>query len=250
MQKSTLTAHRVLLHNHSTWSDGRLSLKEVVRWGERLRVSAIAMSEHDFDLTTHKWEEYVEACRLESTKACQLIPGVEYSSPDDNIHVVTVGAKSFFGARRDLAKTLAAVRSEGGASILAHPRRRNSFEKITRDLLEQIDAIEVWNRKVDGLAPVRGFSRFAKNNELAITVGMDLHTWRQIFPMWNVVVAPPGIIDGEVIANALRCRAISPACCLGKIGAALDRNYSVKIGILIAAEVLRRGIRGLRDSIL
>jgi hypothetical protein len=147
-----LRPHRVLLHNHSTWSNGQLSLKEVARVGEQFGVSAIAMSEHDFDFTPQKWEEYREACRFESTKSCLLIPGIEYSSPDDDIHVVTVGAVSYFGARRDLVETLAAVRAEGGATILAHPRRRDSFYKITPELLQQIDAIEIWNRKVDGLA--------------------------------------------------------------------------------------------------
>ena len=99
-----MTTHRVLLHNHSTWSDGQLSLKEVARIGEKLGASAVAMSEHDFDFTPQKWKEYTEACRLESTKSCTLIPGIEYSSVDDNIHVVTVGATSYFGARRNLVE--------------------------------------------------------------------------------------------------------------------------------------------------
>jgi predicted metal-dependent phosphoesterase TrpH len=248
MQEKLIT-HRVLLHNHSTWSDGRLSLKEVARLGGWVGASAIAMSEHDFDFSPQKWAEYKEACRLESTKACLLIPGIEYSSPDDNIHVVTIGAMSYFGARRDLVETLAAVRAEGGATILAHPRRRDSFNKITPELLQQIDAIEIWNRKVDGVLPVRSYFRFARSRDLATTVGMDLHTRRQIFPMWNIVAAAPGPIDGEVIAAALRTGAIAPACFMGQLSPALDHGFSVKIGILTAAERLRELLRELRDTI-
>jgi predicted metal-dependent phosphoesterase TrpH len=244
-----LKPHRVLLHNHSTWSDGQLSLKEVVRVGEQFGVSAIAMSEHDFDFTPEKWEAYKQACRLESTKSCQLIPGIEYSSPDDDIHVVTVGAASYFGARRNLVETLAAVRAEGGATILAHPRRRDSFHKITPELLQQIDAIEIWNRKVDGLLPVRSYSAFAKDRNLATTVGMDLHTRRQIFPMWNLVVADHGPVDGKVIATALRSRSIEPACFMGQLSPALAHSFSLEIAILAAAERIRRLLRGLRDIV-
>ena len=207
------------------------------------------MSEHDFDFTPQKWNEYIETCRSVSTRSCVLIPGIEYSSPDDNIHVVTVGAMSYFGARRNLVETLAAVRAEGGASILAHPRRRDCFDKITPELLHHIDAIEIWNRKVDGLLPVRSYFKFAKACSLAVTVGMDLHTRRQIFPMWNIVIADTGPLDGRVIATALRDRTITPAWFMGNLSPGLDRDYSFEIGTLATAETLRRLVRDLRDVI-
>jgi predicted metal-dependent phosphoesterase TrpH len=246
-REGQLITHRVLLHNHSTWSDGQLSLNEVVRVGERFGASAIAMSEHDFDFTSQKWSDYIEACRLASTKSCVIIPGIEYSSPDDDVHVVTVGAEGYFGARRDLTETLAAVHAEGGANILAHPRRRDCFGKITPELLHHIDAIEIWNRKVDGLLPVRSYFDFAKTYSLAITVGMDLHTWRQIFPMWNIVIAHTGPLDGKFVAGALRDRTITPACFIGRLSQGLAHPYSIEIGTLAAAEKLRRLLRGLRD---
>jgi hypothetical protein len=249
MRKGPSITHRILLHNHSTWSDGELSLKEVAQVGERLGASAVVMSEHDFDFTPQKWEEYKEACRLASTAACLLIPGIEYSSPDDDIHVVTVGAVSYHGARRDLVATLAAVRSEGGASVFAHPRRRNSLSKITPELLQQIDAIEIWNRKADGFLPVRAYFLFAKFRGLAATVGMDLHTRRQLFPMWNVITCGPGPLDGRVVASALRTRSITPACFMGQINAALERNFSVKVCILAIAEKFRLLLRQARDWI-
>jgi predicted metal-dependent phosphoesterase TrpH len=245
-----LITRRILLHNHSTWSDGQLSLAEIAGLGKCLGASAIAMSEHDFDFTPQKWQDYTEACRLESTKSCALIPGIEYSSSDDNIHIVTVGTTSYFGARGDLLETLSAVRAEGGASILAHPRRRDSFEIITRELLQRIDAIEIWNRKVDGLLPVRSYFKFAKACALAATVGMDLHTRRQIFPMWNVVDAGTGPLDGKTLATALRNRTITPAWIVGNLGPGLDRDFSVGIGTLAVAEGLRRILRDFRDAIM
>ena len=69
-------------------------------------------------------------------------------------------------------ETLAEVRAEGGATVLAHPSRRNCFEKITSEMLGQLDAIEIWNRKADGLLPIRSYFDFARLHNLGATVSM------------------------------------------------------------------------------
>ena len=138
------------------------------------------------------------------------------------------------------------MRAEGGASIIAHPRRRHSFDKIT-ELVQHVDGIEIWNRKVDGLLPVRSYFKFARDCSLATTVGMDLHTQRQIFPMWNIVAADNGPLDGKGIATALRDRTIMPAWLMGSLSPGLDRGVSVGVGTLAAAETLRRLLKGLRN---
>jgi hypothetical protein len=238
----------VFLHNHSTWSDGHMSLNTIARLGARLGASAVVMSEHDFDFTPTKWGDYVQACREASTVRCDIIPGIEYSSPDDDIHVVTMGTSRFHGARRDLPETLSWVRQEGGAAVLAHPGRRDSFNKISQDLVDVLDGIEIWNRKVDGLLPVNDYFRFAQNRGLAPIVAMDLHTWRQIFPMWNEIPAGPKPLDGNIVATALRKRLIAPACIMGKLEAGLDRGFSPALGTLAAAEQFRRILRNIRDT--
>jgi hypothetical protein len=88
------------LHYHSTWSERPHFLERDRAQGELLGASAVVMSEHDFDFTPTKWEDYIEACRAASTAKCVIIPGVEYSSPDADIHVVTVGASHFHGIAR------------------------------------------------------------------------------------------------------------------------------------------------------
>ena len=162
-EEKELRTHRVFLHNHSTWTDGHLSLNTIARLGEHLGASAAVMSEHDFDFTPTKVGDYVQACREASTVSGDIIPGIEYSSPDDDIHVVTMGTSRFHGARRDLPETLSSVRQEGGAAVLAHPRGRDSFNKISQDLVDVLDGIEIWNRKVDGLLPVNDYFGFAQN---------------------------------------------------------------------------------------
>lgn len=238
-----------MLHNHSTWSDGRLSLGAVARVGERLGASAVLMSEHDFDFNPLKWDAYVAACREASTAKCAIIPGIEYSSPDEDLHVVTMGTPRFHGARQDLVTTLTAIRRDGGAGILAHPRRRDALSKVSDRLLEVVDGIEVWNRKTDGLRPVNAYFQFARDRGLAPIAAMDLHTWRQIFPMWNEISEGSEPLSGGVVAAALRKREISPACILGRVEPGLARRFSLALCALTAAEQLRRLLRDARTAI-
>jgi hypothetical protein len=225
-----------------------MSLSAIARLGEHLGASAVVMSEHDFDFSPTRWGDYVKACRKASTVKCVIIPGIEYSSPDDDIHVVTMGTPFFHGARNDLLETLTSVHLEGGAAILAHPRRRDCFNKISSDLLDLLDGVEIWNRKVDGLLPVNTYFRFARDHGLAPIVAMDLHTWRQVFPMWNEISAEPELPDGDGVAAALHKRLIAPACILGKLEPCLDRGPSPALGILAAAEQFRRFLRSIRDA--
>lgn len=242
-----MTVRRVLLHNHSTWSDGRMDLRAVARLGEYLGASAVVMSEHDYEFTPSKWADYIVACRQASTPKCTIVPGIEYSSSDDDLHVVTLGTPNFHGARQDLVQTITAVRAEGGAAVLAHPLRRNCFGKITPEILGVLDGIEIWNRKADGLLPVKVYFDFARSHGLATTVGMDLHTWRQVFPMWNEMEAGPGTLDGNAVATALRQRRIAPACALGNLAPGLERGHSATLAILASAESVRRNLRDARD---
>ena len=244
-----MTIQRVLLHNHSTWSDGHMSLNAIARWGELLGASAVVMSEHDYEFTSLKWDDYINACGQASTRTCTIIPGIEYSFSNDEIHVVTVGTPYFHGAHRDLVDTITAVRAEGGAAVLAHPRRRDCFDKITAEVVAVLDGVEIWNRKVDGLLPAKLYFKFARSHSLATTVGMDLHAWRQIFPMWNEIDVGPEPLDGKIVATALRQRKIAPACIVGGLAAGLEGGFSIALGTLASAERLRRVLRNMREVI-
>src|SRR5262249_45070979 len=140
----------------------------------------VVISEHEYAFTPLKWDEYINACRQASSRKCAVVPGIEYSSCDGEMHVVTMGTPKFPEAHRDLVDIITAVRAEGGAAVLAHPRRRDCFDKITTDVLAVLDGVEIWNRKVDGLLPAKLCFKFARSHALATTVGMDLHAWRQI----------------------------------------------------------------------
>jgi hypothetical protein len=226
-----------------------MSLSTIARLGELFGASAVVMSEHDYDFTPLKWDDYVNACRQASTRKCTVVPGIEYSSHNDDIHIVTVGTPHFHGTHRNLVDRIMAVRAEGGAAILAHPRRRDCFNRITKEVLTVLDGVEIWNRKVDGVLPARLYFAFARSHALATTVGMDLHGWRQVFPMWNEIDAGFKPLDGKIVATALRQRKISPACILGGLAPRLEGGFSIVLGTLASAERARCMLRAVRDVV-
>ena len=244
-----MTTYRILLHNHSVWSDGQMSLQTVAKWGLRFGADAVVMSEHDYHFTQTKWDDYKEACREASTNKCKIIPGIEYSSPADQIHIPTVGVDRFYGARRDIVELLSDIKAGGGAAVLAHPTRKNALAYLSADAENLLDGIEIWNRKVDGVLPVRSHYQLARTRNLATTIGMDLHTYRQVFPMWNEIETTSASLDGQSIADAIRARRITPACIFGKIAPGLGDRPSAAIRLLSATERLRRLARDFRDNL-
>jgi predicted metal-dependent phosphoesterase TrpH len=242
-----MSVYRILLHNHSTWSDGRMPLSAIARLGEYLRVSAVVMSEHDNYFTPDKWGDYVNACREASTAKCIVVPGIEYSFLDDDVHILTVGTPYFHGVGRDIVETLSAIRGEGGAAVLAHPGRRGSFDKISTGILSVLDGIEIWNRKVDGLLPAKQYFKFAQKHLLAVTVGMDLHVWRQVFPMWNEMEVGTKLLDGKAVATALRQRRVIPSCIVGELTTGLEGRFSIGLATLASGEWGRRNLRDARE---
>jgi hypothetical protein len=112
-----------------------------------------------------------------------------------------------------------------------------------------LDGVEIWNRKADGLLPTKAYFEFARSRGLAPTVGMDLHEWRQVFPMWNEIDVARGPLDASIVATALRQRQISPACLFGRFAPGLEGGFSMTLKILACAERARRILRSAREVI-
>ncbi|MDR1948506.1 MAG: PHP domain-containing protein [Spirochaetaceae bacterium] len=64
------------LHIHSTWSDGSMPIRAIVKTAKALGLTAISITDHD---TTAGWEE----CREEGERqGLEIIPGIEVSAID------------------------------------------------------------------------------------------------------------------------------------------------------------------------
>lgn len=200
---------RVVLHAHSNWSyDGSWALADIAKlyggWG----VDVVMMSEHDTGFDPKRFDDYRAECAAASTKRCTLIPGIEYSSPDNDIHILTWGLKGFLAEHRPVAETLEKVAAAGGVAVFAHPVRRQCWKKYDPAWTPLLSGVEVWNRKADGLAPGREALRLMDETGLAPTVGQDFHVRRQFYPLSHKVTVE-GDLEASLVA-AIRDRQLRP----------------------------------------
>ena len=179
-----MTTIRTVLHAHSTWSyDGRHTLSQIARMYGALGVKAVMMSEHDTGFDPDRFGEYRQACADASTPRCTLIPGIEYSSPDNRVHILTWGPDHFLGEHRPVLDTLIDVQTAGGAAIFAHPIRQNAWQVFDPRWVAYISGIELWNRKSDGMSWGPEAQRLIAETGLPATVGHDFHRLRQLYPL-------------------------------------------------------------------
>jgi predicted metal-dependent phosphoesterase TrpH len=180
-----MKAARVAAHVHSSWSyDAQWSLPDIARAFRRHRYDAVLMAEHDRSFDEHKWADYRLACQEASTGGILLVPGIEYEDSDGVVHVPVWGeAVPFLGAGRPTLDLLRSARDQNAIAVLAHPWRRNAISRYQPEWGGLLSAIEIWNRKYDGVAPSRPLRRFADREGVAPFVSLDFHTRRQFFPL-------------------------------------------------------------------
>jgi hypothetical protein len=183
---------RVVLHAHSDWSyDGHWPLPRIARLYGRLGIDAVMMTEHDSGFPPARFAEYRAACAEASTPRCTLVPGIEYSSPENDIHILSWGMRDFLGEHRPVLETLRALRAAGGVAVLAHPVRRAAWRQVTPEWLALLDGIELWNRKSDGISWGTEALDLIAAHGLPATVGHDFHRPRHLWPLSQQFTLPP-----------------------------------------------------------
>ena len=237
----------VALHMHSNWSyDGRWSLSAIARIYGALGVDVVMMTEHDTGFQPERFPEYVAACAAASTSRCRIVPGIEYSDPGNDIHILTWGLDRFLAEHRPVPETLAAVAEAGGVAILAHPVRRDAWSLFDPDWFGGLHGIELWNRKSEGIAPGRRSEEMIALSGLPATVGQDFHRLTQLDPLTMAVAHPDGDLESGLVA-ALRAGKMEPRA-FGRAVVASDGRV-LRSGH-DRAESLRRRMVSLRKRLL
>jgi hypothetical protein len=67
--------------------------------------------------------------------------------------------------------------------VLAHPWRRNAISRYQPEWAPLLSAVEIWNRKYDGIAPNREAATLAAGAGLGPFVALDFHSSCQFFPL-------------------------------------------------------------------
>ena len=239
---------RVVLHAHSYWSyDGVWDLARIAWLYGRFGVSAVMMSEHDTGFDPGSFPAYRAACEAASTTRCKLIPGIEYSSPDNDIHILTWGLATFLAEHRPVRETLEKVQEAGGVAVFAHPVRRKAWAKFDRAWVPYLSGIELWNRKSDGVTFGRHAYDLIRETGLAATVGQDFHRLRHVYPL-TMGVNPGVAATEDALVDALKAGEMVPQAfrrpLLGADGDPLSRFHDRAEGMRVSLRDFRNRLRG------
>lgn len=237
-----MTTVRVAAHVHSSWSyDAHWSLRDIADAFRRRRYDVVLMSEHDRSFDERTWTDYQLACQEASTGGILLVPGIEYEDSDGVVHIPVWGdGVPFLGAGRPTLELLRDARAENAIAVLAHPWRRQAIFRYQHEWGMLLTAIEIWNRKYDGIAPGRQLKHFADREGIDPFVCLDFHTSRQFFPLaMSISLAGEpstaslvkAIGDGHLRPEFLRL-------------SALRFTGGIEGAALRSLEMVRRGIRG------
>ncbi len=225
-------------HVHSDWSyDGTWSLGALATTFASRGYRVLMMTEHDRGFSPGRLLEFRRACREASSTKLFVLPGIEYSDPENRVHVLVWGEIPFLGEGLTTEALLEAVEEHGGLAVLAHPSRRRAWELVTPAWTDLLLGIELWNRKYDGWSPSAVSEDLLSRASVLPFVGLDFHTSRQRFPLGMSLTIQGSVVDEPAILAALRRGACTPRV----LGTALDASrFRRSRPVLEAAERGRR----------
>lgn len=149
--KNMKISYEGIFHVHSIYSDGKLSLREILGWAEKNKIKYVLMSDHAEFFDDEKYELYKKECEKISSKEIQIIPGIEINAAKGD-HIIILNPKKL-PHEKDENKILSWAEKNNLVAIVAHARIGKYCKKIKN--------IELWNRKRD-----RGFMDIKSLNEI------------------------------------------------------------------------------------
>jgi len=204
-------------HVHTTWSDGRLSIREVVDlYGQTGRFDVIAITDHilmkrdllgragrlaslglrHFSVTEDRFEAYMADIAAEAQRAKRLydllvIPGAEITQNHirsrNNSHIVALNLREYISADQPAEDILKEIRRQGAFSIACHPHHRTTrrIEIGTcylwdhrKRLVELVDVWEAANR--DDLFSVTSLKHYPYVANSDFHKAKHLYSWKTL----------------------------------------------------------------------
>jgi len=204
-------------HVHTTWSDGRLSIRDVVDlYGRTGRFDVIAITDHilmkrdllgragrlaslglrHFSVTEDRFEAYMADIASEAERARRqydllVIPGAEVTQnhirSKNNSHIVALNLREFISADQPAEDILKEIRRQGAFSIACHPHHRTTrrIEIGTcylwdhrKRLVELVDVWEAANR--DDLFSVTSLKHYPYVANSDFHKAKHLYSWKTL----------------------------------------------------------------------
>lgn len=208
-------------HIHSCYSDGTLSISQIVDiYGSR-GFKAICLTDHlceqktflgksakvlNKTLTRQSFDNYIFEIKKEAARAWRnykmhLIPGFEITknsfSHKNSAHILAINISEFIDPDLSIEKIVEIIKSKGGLSIAAHPVETGNFEHQTLYLWKNR---EKYKKIFDGweVATGRRYFKEVKDSGLPIIANSDLHhkfqieSWKTFIPQ---TVSTQSVVD-------------------------------------------------------
>lgn len=171
------------IHMHSDYShDGRDSLETLRDSCVERGIGFVGMSDHAEDLVPEEFLEYKARCAELSGPDLMMIPGLEFRFAGlKGLHLLALGLDEWI-APTTPADFFEQARCAAKMTVLAHPVLARY--RIPDVVLEQVDAIEVWNgnyntRYLPDPKSIRIVQELRRRRpEVVATVGLDQHDSR------------------------------------------------------------------------
>jgi predicted metal-dependent phosphoesterase TrpH len=212
------------LHMHSTFSDGKLTIPELVDLFGGQGFGAIAITDHLCEdqtflgraanylkqtLNEATWPLYKQILRSEAERAWDqyrmvVIPGFELTknsvSNHRSAHILALGTSEFMSANEDVLQLARNVRAQGALAIAAHPVSTRKVEKQTYHLWDRREELK---NEFDAWEVASGPYIFEEVREsgLPVVASSDMHlpiqmtSWKTVFECER---------SQEAIMNAIR----------------------------------------------
>ena len=201
-------------HIHTNYSDGELSLREVVDLYGRAGFGAIAITDHlcdrksllglsakylDWTLTEENFYQYLKEIEKEAIRArlkynMLVIPGVEitYNSFKyaRSAHILALGIKDFIDPDQEIKNIFKGIRQQGALSVAAHPVSTKVNEPQTYYLWNHRESLrdlcDLWE-----VASGSYLFEEVMNSDLPKIANSDFHI-RKHFSSWKTVLPSGG----------------------------------------------------------
>lgn len=137
-----------IMHVHSTYSDGELSLPQLVQFFKKHGFNFLCITDHHTDpsgphhLTGQQYEQLVQECHAVSSQEFVCIPGLEFAT-DQDLDILGIGLTEII-QKWDIQSLVPEIRKQGGIAILSHPSR-NDFSFDMRSVSQRVDGAEIYN---------------------------------------------------------------------------------------------------------
>jgi 3',5'-nucleoside bisphosphate phosphatase len=211
------------LHAHTRWSDGALTLAELVDLYGTNGFDILAVTDHvvrreapdafPFGVHAGNHADYLAEIAAQAERARHdydllVLPGLELTyddaDPFASAHAVAVGLREFISLDDGLEQALARARGAGAALIAAHPYRDGDgdvpparptqrFSQDWRELAPLVDRWELFNR--------RELFGWVAEHELPAVASGDFHRQEHLFG-WKTLL--PCVKREDAVVDYLR----------------------------------------------